>query len=366
MAIPIVEKKNISYKQLKADDYKLGNDLYGIAEEVMTKAHIEVLLSAPYNVCEDNTAVLFADVDGVIAARAQYFGTRLKLEDNIFPCLSGTSLKTNENYRHLALGTEIVLFSATNTEYPFFITAGLSEMAKPLYKKMRYVYFETPVLRAHLNPKAQFAHKGIKGCALNIISGLYNLSLLRIKRRRKRFSEKLLQIFEIRKVSVVPEWVTDIVVNDGHKYMEVHDHKWLQWTLDHNFSENKNNKQSFYCIYKESVPIGFFMTKERLLSHKNDINFIIGSLVEWGTKDVDALSEIDINVLATQTYSSDVTIVTTTTSDNNVIEKLASYGFMDKGSKANIACRASKKKYPDITDITQWRIRYGYADTIFY
>ena len=56
--------------------------------------------------------------------------------------------------------------------------------------------------------------------------------------------------------------------NDGHKYMEVHDHKWLQWNLDYNFCGGINNHQSFYIIKRDGNPVGFFMLKFRHYAEK--------------------------------------------------------------------------------------------------
>ena len=74
-----------------------------------------------------------------------------------------------------------------------------------------------------------------------------------------------------------------MVLNDGHKYMEVHDHKWLQWCLDNSFKGGKQDIQSFYVIKKEDEHMGFVMTKERFRVETQGMkNVKIGSIVEWG------------------------------------------------------------------------------------
>lgn len=47
------------------------------------------------------------------------------------------------------------------------------------------------------------------------------------------------------------------MLNDGHKYMEAHDHRWLQWNLDFNFRGLPQDIQSFYIIKELGNPIGF-------------------------------------------------------------------------------------------------------------
>ena len=70
-------------------------------------------------------------------------------------------------------------------------------------------------------------------------------------------------MYSIRKESVVPEWAGEMCLNDGHKYAEYHDTAWLQWCLTHNLSGQPEDIQSFYSIYKNDKPVGFFLTKQR-------------------------------------------------------------------------------------------------------
>ena len=365
--VPKIEWQYISVEQLRNGDFTLGDDKYGLAAYVLSPARVATILNCPFHSSEKNTALILCNVDGVVASREELFGTRLKLGENIVPCMSGTALETQENYRHLALAAEIMMFGHRNDEYDFLITAGLSAMAKPMHKKLKYAYFETPILLVYKDSRAKFSEIGLKGPALWLASKLYNLSLLGSKINQQRAAKLLRKKFQVKKESIVPEWVDNIVLNDGHKYMEVHDNKWLQWNLDYNFSDNPRNSQAFYCVYdKENQPVGFFMLKERCDKSKaGSIQSITGSLVEWGSRDLSELSEEDINVLALESYNSDVNIAMTTTDSPTIQQSLTKYGLKDKGSITNISCKANRKKTPDIYDIKNWRIRLGYADTIF-
>ena len=365
---PKIEWQYISVEQLRNGDFTLGDDKYGLAAYVLSPARVAAVLNCPFHTSEQNTALIFCNVDGVVASRDELFGTRLKLGEDIVPCMSGTALETHENYRHLALAAEIMMFGHRNDEYECTLSAGISSMAKPLHKKLKYAYFETPILLVYKDSRAKFSERGLKGPALWLASKLYNLSLLGDMLKQRNAAKSIHKKFKVQRENIVPEWVDDIVLNDGHKYMEVHDQKWLQWNLDYNFSDNQRNSQAFYCIYeKGGKPVGFFMIKERCDKKKDGcIQGVTGSLVEWGSNDLSLLSEEDINVLALESYKSDVNIAITTTDIPATQQSLAKYGLKHKGSITNISCRANRKKYPDIYDIKNWRIRLGYADTIFY
>ena len=68
----------------------------------------------------------------------------------------------------------------------------------------------------------------------------------------------------MKKEKKIPSWVNDITLKDGHKNMEIHDEKWLQWCLDYKFTNEPQDKQEFYSVYdKNGESKGFFMTKTR-------------------------------------------------------------------------------------------------------
>jgi hypothetical protein len=157
-----------------------------------------------------------------------------------------------------------------------------------------------------------------------------------------------------------------MVLNDGHKYMEVHDHQWLQWNLDNNFKGDKEDVQSFYAVYKGGRPVGFFMTKERYRKEAGGKlkNIILSAIVEWGIdKDCKSLCESTLYKMAFSTFSSKSDIIEIATDDDITCSKMKKWGFIKHGF-AHIAFKDRKKECQDAKDIKNWRIRYGYADVI--
>ena len=363
--MPTISTQIISFHDYATGNYQLCADSYGIASYVLTPSRIAAGMNCPFNASEDNCAFFFVNVDGIIAARSQHLGTRFYAAGEIISAGTGSSLETAEPYRHLGIGAEVMLFIATSKEYPLFIASGISEMALPLYHKLRYYVLAFPRIMQLRNARCVLESKKIHGGLLKLCSCLVNIPLRIVTAWGKYSGKRLLKRYQVKKVSTVPTWVDNIVLNDGHKYMEVHDHRWLQWNLDYNFRGLPQDIQSFYTVEKDGKPIGFFMTKERFREQAGGIlrNVLIGAIVEWGTVDENLLSEVDIYKLALPTFSAGVDIIETATANPTVVRKMRKYGFLHHGY-AHIALKDKKKQYKDANNIDLWRIRYGYADVI--
>ena len=354
----------ITYKQLVTGNYQIGNDLYGIASYVLTPSRIAAVKNCPFNISDNACAYFFVNVDGIVAARVQLFGTQFYVDGKVNPSGSGSSWETAECFRHQALGAEVMLFTSTNDEYETFIASGISDMALPLYKKLRYYILEFPRIMQLRNAYSILECKGLNGTWLKVVSTLVNLPLKLFIVYSKHKGKKLLKEYQVEKVIKVPEWVDNIVLNDGHKYMEAHDHRWLQWNLDYNFRGLPQDIQSFYTIKKKGEPVGFFMTKERFRKKAGGLkNILIGAIMEWGSVNEKQLSEADIYKMAQTTFSREVDIVEAATANPATVEKMKVCGFISRGY-AHIAFKDKKKKYKDASDINLWRGRYGYADVL--
>lgn len=355
----------VTYKQIIDGHYDVGNDYYDIASYVLTPSRIAAGINCPFNFSDDNCAFFFINVDGVVAARAQFFGTQFYADGEILPSGSGSSLKTAEQYRNQAVGAEVMLFAAMNKEYTTFIASGISDMALPLYRKLRYHILKFPRIMQLRNVRSVLESKGLNGFFLRATSTFVNF-LLRIFLVFSEYEgRKLLKRFQVEKVETVPDWVDNMVFHEGHKYMEAHDHRWFQWNLDFNFRGSPQNIQSFFIVKESGFPIGFFMTKERYREKAGGTlrNVFIGSIVEWGVAADSSLSEVDMYKMALTTFTSKVDIVETATANLSTVKKMRLYGFIPYGY-AHIALKDKLKKYKDASDINLWRIRYGYADVI--
>lgn len=107
------------------------------------------------------------------------------------------------------------------------------------------------------------------------------------------------------------------------------------------------------------------MTKERYEENKNGLfkNLIRGTVVEWGSRDETELSEIDLNLLAFSTFSSNVDKVNTVISTKGTRKIMEQLGYEYRGMyRMSLKCDDSCPN--DIINQDLWRIRYGGCNTI--
>lgn len=343
-----------------ANSYVPFNDMYGIVSYQKVERY-NILFCNPFLNSLDMLLLIMYDLGKVPIARCYYFPTMMKAGEKVLFVQSASALYVQEEYRHLAIGADIISYSTFSEEFGLKLFAGISEMALPIYKKLKYVIFSLKRYMIRRSFCGYLIQKGIKGGLGRYIAktvGYVNGIRLRVYGNQK----KLLSRYVVQRMIVVPTWVDDIVLNDGHKYMEFHDHLWMQWNLSGSFQKGDRNLQFFWGIYEDNNPVGFFMTKERAINESS--NIITGSIVEWGAKDESVLSESDIYELALSTFNKDVYIVDFATNDVKTIQRMKRLGFILAGEE-HILFKDNTGKYKDANDAGLWRLRYGYADTIF-
>ena len=262
-------------------------------------------------------------------------------------------------------GISLFYYLTRLTPYDYVICSGISDLALPLYKAMKYYILEFPRMMLLCNSRSILESYGFKGKSLRVLTNIVNLLLKCRKKALKRKAKSLNERFNVKRETIIPDWVELIVLNDGHQYCEYHDLKWLQWNLDYNFKGDKKDIQSFFSIYEGDNPIGFFMTKERYRKEAGGKlkNIILGAIVEWGSADFSKLSESDIIKIAINTFSPEVDIVEFATSDDVTVKAMQKCGFIKHGC-AHIAFKDKTKKCANASEINNWRVRYGYADVI--
>ena len=358
-----IEFKAISYQDVK-NGVEFKRDDYALAA-YLSKTRINTFFANP-NLADLTECLMSLElVDDVICGRSMLYPTKIKIDETISKCQSSSTLDVPEQFRSLGLGANLFYYLSRLTPYDYVICSGISDLALPLYKAMKYHILAFPRAMYINNARSILEHLGFKGFLLRVVSGTAN-TLLRL--RTKILTNKSLKFqskYKIVKDTVIPEWVDDMVLNDGHKYMECHDRTWMQWNLDYNFKGDKEDIQSFYSIYSEEHPVGFFMTKERFRKDAGGKlkNIILGAIVEWGRAKDSCISELDIYKIAFSTFSNNVDIIEFATDDMNVLSGMKRWGFVKHGL-AHIAFKDKTKQYKDASDISLWRIRYGYADVI--
>ena len=361
-----ITSKVISYKELKDGTYNNvyipQDDKFPVTSH-LTPSLRDALMACPANKDDSKTFMyVFVDEDKKEIGRVFLFGTRIKGKDGVYDAQAGLGLEVIEEYRGESVGAELMLFTTHNNEYDFTLAAGISQMILPMYRKLKYHLFEVPQYFKVTNARFEVKSLGLKS---QLSRGWKNI-MLKIKDIPNHIKYKRLknQLF-IKKEAIVPEWVTEMVANDDHQFMEVHDREWFQWNLDHNTYGYDEDIQSFYSISdRDNKPIGFFMTKERIIKKPGrNYGFIIGTVVEWESINKSALSEADINLLAMYSFSKKIDAIFTLACESGTSSQLMQMGFKKRASyKAGV--KDKKKQIENIGNQNLWRLRYGMTNMI--
>lgn len=359
--------KIITYKELKDGTYKNAyipqDDKFPVTSH-LTPCLRDALIACPGNKDDSKSFMkVCVDEENKEIGRTFCFGTRIKGGDKVYSAGTGGGLEVIEEYRKEGVGADLLLMS--RNEYDFVLLAGLTTMVFPIYRKLKYHLFEVPQYVKILNSKYILKRNALKGKAWKVVGGLGNCLIkisdipnkIRINRINKRFI--------IKKETIIPEWVTEMTSNDGHQFMEVHDREWFQWNLDYNTYGFDEDIQSFYSVLnRDNKPLGFFMTKERIIQKSGpDKGLIRGTVVEWESCDKKVLSEADINLLALQTFSKKVDLIFTLACESDTASQLEKMGFR-KRTSYKFGVKDKKKQLENIGDQSLWRLRYGYTHMI--
>lgn len=368
-----VELIRISYGELKNETYDVQNDTYGILSGYLIEPLVKALLDNPNYDNDDKSVLNILTYKNQIVGRHMLMPTLLQLDHKTILVQTGGGNEIHENFQRRGFGSLIVNDTVRNSEYPIYIGQLYSSGATAIYQKMNVQLFELPLFNkfkrsrslvaVHFDKIPILKNSVILRAVVSFIGDCY-LKCCDIPNIRK--CATLRKRYVVKRELIVPEWIDQMTMNDGHKYMEVHNQKWLQWNLDNVFSNNIGDQNFYYSVYdKTGKPAGFFMTKERYEENKNGLfkNLIRGTVVEWGSRDETELSEIDLNLLAFSTFSSNVDKVNTVISTKGTRKRMEQLGYEYRGMyRMSLKCDDSCPN--DIINQDLWRIRYGGCNTI--
>ena len=361
-----VTLKRIKYGELRGEKYDFIGDKYNIISGYFIDSTRRALLANP-NYDNDTKSVLnVICYNEEIVGRHMLMPTKIKIGDKIVLAQTGGGHEICEKYQGNGLGTMIVRDAIMNSEYPIYLGQLYSSGAISILRKMDGLcIFEKPLYQKMLKTRSIIKAKGYKGFLLRFFSFVGDIKIkirnipnyIKLRDLKKKYSIKM--------EAKIPGWVNNLTMNDGHKYMEVHDQKWLQWNLSNTFSNNPDDRNYYFSIYNNGTPAGFLMTKERYEENLKGKykNLTRGTIVEWGVSDDSGLSEADINLMAISTFSRKVDKINTVLSCDGTEKDIKKMGFTYRGSY-QMVLKPAEDCETDIYDITLWRIRYGGANTI--
>lgn len=363
------KKHEISVEYYTYKDFKQGfivsNDPHGVGSYAVTPARHKAFVECPFVNDEDFVMLILARVDGVAAGRGMTFPTLFKAGDEILHGSGGSSLLVADEYRETDVAIEITTCSINRKRTSAVLSADFSKDGINVSRALRHNIFSMDKMMLARNSRFVFENAGFKGGALKMATAITNLFLRPITYLLDYRKPSRLKQYTVKEVSTVPEWVDDIVLNDGHKYMEVHDHRWLQWCLDNKFHDLPQNINRFFIVEKDGNPFGFFMTKERYggIPVRNISPMLTGTIVEWGSKDEKELTEYDLIRLAIPTFTESIDMIQIASDNKATIKQVKKHGFVHHGIHF-IVHKDVAKRFKEAKDQSLWRLRFGYADSI--
>ena len=329
---------NISFNELRQNDFSCFSDAEGILSSGLD-IYRKALLDNPYS-DDTSTACVLAVVNNLIVGRHMMLNTKLKVGDEIIDIKTGGGGLVSSKCRGMGIGSRMINEAFELEESDLYYGASYTRAAYNIIRKKGGM-LEIPQY-------VKFSHKGIK--RVLDLPLIFRSAIL--KRR-----------FTVERLTIVPQWASEMAMNDGHKYMEVHTTEWLQWALDNIATGVSTDYNQFHAIYdKNHEPVGFFMILMRTVT-RNGETFTKANLAEWATSDSSRLNDVDINILALDTVSSLVSRFWTITEKSSIGKALLRHGFKRRGWLA-MHVRDKKHQFSDISDVSQWRIRYGCCNTM--
>ena len=328
---------------------------------------IEAVLHNPSGYSNNEVCQILALDGDVVVGATNAFSGRFCKDGEIAITQSGSYLYSHEDYRKENIGAE--LFYRLSKLHPSGnnLFAGISQMALPLYRALRYSVFEFPrliYLRRSRSVIEAFLHSErwwISPFIWVADSCLWlHRSFLRL------FSSFRLRNYKVEQVLEVPREVEDMVLADNHRYKELHDKAWFQWSLQYTISEDIRTKRRLYVVKNQRNIEAFFLIKQEFFeqaSRRGFRNVYLGSVVEWGIASNSNLKENDIAMLSLNSFDKNIDGIQFASADSRTIKKLRRRLFVHVGN-ANMAVRMGGEKESLWRDINNWRIRIAASDTV--
>lgn len=358
-----MEIEAISYKKV-IDGYVPQGDKYGLAAYALAEPRKTTFLSNPFLTDTSKVMLKLLRDNETIIGRSMMFPSRFKAGGKFIETMGGSALEIAETYRGGDAGGSLMAYNIRHKENNALISSGFSDVAAKCHRALRAYMLEFPQYVQIRDYRTALLKCGKSHVISNILGGVINVLTWPFIFNMKKKVAKLLSVYQIKKVSVVPEWIDDVVLKDGHDFMEVHNHQWFQWNLDNMFHAHEKNINGFYVVSKGNENLGFFMIKERAHKINKDKNdeMVIGTICEWGTNN-SILSEYDIHLMALNYFSKNVDAIYMATTDADVAKRMKKLLFIQKGL-AQIAFYDLRKQFKEAKDIKNWRVRLGTGDSV--
>ena len=334
-------------------------------------AHKNFLLSNPFALIDDSILMQALSGKTVIGSVYAYPLEIIHKTNRIFKVCAGSTLYVNPESRGMGIGGRLTMERVQLTKDKIAIAAGLSGMSLPIFQKKgfdvfflkRFIFLQNsrPVVEMFLK------NKYLVNVGTWIFNGFVSLWKKILEYQAKSYIKDL-QVIEVTKAT--PD-VEDIINQDKSVFRENHTKEWFNWVLKGGFVDDNRSRQHLFLVKDAEKTIAFFMTKERFheqASHRGFKNVILGSVIEWGIRENNKLTENQLLLLALLSFGKHVDAVELCSAYDS-INQFFKHRLLVQVGESNFAIKAADdsplQQYPEYHEQRSWRIRPAASDNSF-
>lgn len=355
-----------SFEKLKSKTDLGFKDPYHIMSSLNDKMR-EAVLNNPSGY-EDNETCQILALDGEkVVGACNPFSGRMISKGKTMSVQNGSYLFAHEDYRKENVGGELFMRIAQLHPNKDNLFAGISQMAIGLYRAMKFTVFEFPRL-IYLRKSRSVVHAFLKTESPIVAPVIWLVDACLFIHRKFLYMWQSIRYssFKIQQVEAVPQEVEDIFYADTHSYKELHDKKWMEWSLKYSLSEDTRNIKRLYVVEHNNIIEAFFLIKQEFFkqaSNRGFRNVYLGSVMEWGISEDSRLKESDLYLMSIGCFDNTIDGIQIATSDHSTVSRLHNFIFVNIGT-ANMGFKFKSIKDPDVNDINNWRTRLAISDTL--
>lgn len=356
-----------TYKDLK-ENKQLGFDDPYHMMDTMNPLMREAFLNKPTGYNPDEICQYIALDGNKIVGTLFFFRNRFLVDGKEHGCQAGSTLYVHPDYRPRGIGACALMQFVDLHPEKNTISNGISQMAQPIYKALGFSFFETP--RYILLRKTRSVVETVLKTENKIIHPICWLGdiVFAIARFIMSLGNKIrMAKYSVERVYTCPQEVEDIVLEDEHRFKELHDKKWFDWSLKYDYNCDSRKKKEFFVVKNDKGDIvAFFLNKIKFFnqaSHRGFRNVLLGTVSEWGIKKGVGISEFDIQYLAARYMPRNVDACEVTSVDTTTCKRFTRHLFKNVGT-VTMAVNMNSEideayKLPE-----NWRIRIAGNDTL--
>ncbi|MDD2598649.1 MAG: hypothetical protein PHO37_05445 [Kiritimatiellae bacterium] len=345
-----------------------ADDVFGLCD--LSYAKRDALNSNPNKTDGDSPVQILGIADQKIVGQQTLFAVNVKANARIYIAYAGSGLFVHEDFRKSMLGVDLITRPVELSSDGIALGCGISQMALPVHLMFDYLCFSMPRLMWVFKSRSIVEKKIGRSFLSPILIGFADILLSVLATGFRVIGFFKTRGLAVEEVYNADESIANLLKGGGEQFSCEHTAAWLNWQLEHSFSEDERSSQKMFVIKDSSGSLlGFFMFKVRFhetASQRGYKNILLGSLMEWQSADQQKLSHSTLALLATLAMKKcGVDAVEICTNENATIKFLRRLFFPQIG-ELSFVIRATDssplRKHAGWDQPKNWRLRPSYGD----